>query len=213
MAGYFAVKPLFFVRHYIMSCVHQGQIVAHANCGWTNKKNTKPKFQLGRFLWKARVISEISVYSEVYFGLTQLLSESSSESCSESSEASFCSGSEDFQSYDDSAEPIATEEEATQYSEQIAVEEEKEPEEMHLSRFADETDLSDWYFIWFLRFDSFCFCQCVYFCKKKSYFPICLLRRKLRTLDSICRSTFRSGWSSRGECARTLTTYLAHFIL
>ena len=25
-----------------------------ANCGWTKKK-TKPKFQLGRFLWKARV--------------------------------------------------------------------------------------------------------------------------------------------------------------
>ena len=28
---------------------------------------------------------------------------------------------------------------------------------MLLSRFADETDLPDWYFIWFLRFDSFCF--------------------------------------------------------
>ena len=34
------------------------------------------------------------------------LSESSSEGCSESSEASFCSVSEDFQSYDDGAEPI-----------------------------------------------------------------------------------------------------------
>ena len=37
---------------------------------------------------------------------------------------------------------------------------------MLLSRFADETDLSDWYFIWFLRFGSFCFYQFVYFCKK-----------------------------------------------
>ena len=38
--------------------------------------------------------------------------------------------------------------EATQYAEQIAVEEEEEePENMLLSRFADKTDLSDWYFI------------------------------------------------------------------
>ena len=71
---------------------------------------------------------------------------------------SFCSASEDFHSYDDSAEPIATDEELSyQYAEQIAVEEEKESEDMLLSRFADETDLLDWYFIWFLRFDSFCF--------------------------------------------------------
>ena len=42
------------------------------------------------------------------------LSESSGEGCSEYSEASFNSASEDFLSYDDSAEPIATEEEATQ---------------------------------------------------------------------------------------------------
>ena len=54
----------------------------------------------------------MSVDWEVQFG--ESLSESSSESCSESSEASFCSAS-DLQSYDDSAEPIATEEEATQY--------------------------------------------------------------------------------------------------
>ena len=57
--------------------------------------------------------------------------------------------------------------EATQCAEQIAVEEEEEePEDMLLSRFADETDLSDWYFIWFLRLNSFCFYQCIYFCKK-----------------------------------------------
>ena len=46
----------------------------------------------------------MSVDSEVQFG--ESLSESSSEDSSESSEASFCSASEDFQSYDDSAEPI-----------------------------------------------------------------------------------------------------------
>ena len=36
-------------------------------------------------------------------------------------------------------------------------------------RFAEETDLLDWYFIWFLRLDSFCFYQCVYFCKKSLF--------------------------------------------
>ena len=40
--------------------------------------------------------------------------------------------------------------------------EEEEPEDMLLSRFAEETDLLDWYFIWFLRLDSFCFYQYVY---------------------------------------------------
>ena len=106
-------------------------------------------------------ICEMSVDWEVQFG--ESLSESSSESCSESSEASFCSAS-DLQSYDDSAEPIATEEEATQYAEQIAVEEEEE--DMLLSRFAGETDLPDWYFIFCLFSDSFCSYQCINFCKK-----------------------------------------------
>ena len=54
----------------------------------------------------------MSVDSEAQFG--ENLSESSSEGCSESPEASFNSASEHFESYDDSAEPIATEEEATQ---------------------------------------------------------------------------------------------------
>ena len=54
----------------------------------------------------------MSVDSEAQFGGN--LSEGSSEGCSESSEASFNSASEDFESYDASAEPIATEEEATQ---------------------------------------------------------------------------------------------------
>ena len=67
-------------------------------------------------------ICEMSVDSEAQFG--ENLSESSGEGCcesSESSESSFCSAREDFYSYDDSAEPIGTEEEATQlYAEQIA---------------------------------------------------------------------------------------------
>ena len=49
---------------------------------------------------------------------------------------------------------------------QIGVKEEEKAEDMLLDRFADETDLPDWYFIWFLRFNSFWFYQCVYFCKK-----------------------------------------------
>ena len=62
---------------------------------------------------------------------------------------------------------------------------------MLLSRFAEETDLSDWYFIWFLRLDSFCFYQCVYSLNYglfllKELISSSLCRRKLRTLDSIC---------------------------
>ena len=55
----------------------------------------------------------MSVDSEAQFG--ENLSEGSSEGCSESSAASFCSASEDFLSYDD------TEEEASQPYAQIAV--------------------------------------------------------------------------------------------
>ena len=66
----------------------------------------------------------MSVDSEAQFG--ENLSESSSEGCCQSSEASFSSASEDFLSYDDSAEPIATEEEATQLcAEQIAAQRKK----------------------------------------------------------------------------------------
>ena len=61
-------------------------------------------------------ICEISVDSEAQFG--ENLSESGSEGCSESSETSFNSARQD----DDSAEPVATEEEATQlHADQIAV--------------------------------------------------------------------------------------------
>ena len=106
----------------------------------------------------------MSVNSEVHFG--EIWSESSSEGCSKSPKASFCSASEDFQSYEDSAWPIATEEEATQYAEQIAVEEE-EPVRTYfsvdlLTRQIYQTGI----LICFLHFDSFCFYQCVYFCEK-----------------------------------------------
>ena len=61
---------------------------------------------------------------------------------------------------------------------------------MLLSRFAEETDLLDWYFIWFLRLDSSCFYQCVYSLNyglflSKELILSSLFRRKLRTLDSI----------------------------
>ena len=64
-------------------------------------------------------VSEKCVDSEAQF--RENLSESSSEGCSESPEASFNSASEDFKSCDDSAEPIATEEATQLYAEQIAV--------------------------------------------------------------------------------------------
>ena len=72
--------------------------------------------------------------------------------------------SEDFQSHDDSAEPIATEE-ATKYAEQIA--EEEEEEDTLLSRFAGEADLPDWYFTCFLGFRFFqCFINASMFVKR-----------------------------------------------
>ena len=37
-----------------------------ANCGWTKKK-TKPKFKLGRFLWKARVTT-VAIWRENMLG-------------------------------------------------------------------------------------------------------------------------------------------------
>ena len=71
-----------------------------------------------------------------------------------------------------------------QYAEQIAVEKEEEHEDMLLSQFANETDLPDWYFIWFSRFDSFCFYQCVYFVKRAKI-PSSLFRRRLCWIRSV----------------------------
>jgi len=52
-----------------------------------------------------------------------------------------------------------------QYAEKIAVEEEKESEDMLLSRFADETDLLDRYFFGFFVSILSAF-RCVHFCKQ-----------------------------------------------
>jgi len=77
-----------------------------------------------------------------------------------------------------------------QYAEQIAAEEEKESEDMLLSRFANETDLPDWYFIWFFRFDSFCFYHCMYFCNQSSNLKQFVLKEVM--LDSICVTVFEN---------------------
>lgn len=66
---------------------------------------------------------------------------SGSESSIESSE-SFYSTAEDVERYDDSLEPIATEEEIASYAEQLAIEEEEE--EMLWSRFSGEVDVGTW---------------------------------------------------------------------
>ena len=66
---------------------------------------------------------------------------SGSESSAESSE-SFYSTAEDVERYDDSLEPIATEEEIASYTEQLSIEEEEE--EMLWSRFSGEVDVGTW---------------------------------------------------------------------
>ena len=72
-----------------------------------------------------------------------------------------------------------------QYAEQMAVEEKEESEDMILSRFADETDLPDWYFNWFLRFDSFCCYLNASFFVKRAKIPGSLFRRKLCWIRSV----------------------------
>ena len=69
------------------------------------------------------------------------MSDSDSEPSSRSSEDSFCSENEDFQSYDASVDPIANEQKAAEYAIQIA--QEKEEENMIFSRFAGETVVED----------------------------------------------------------------------
>ena len=65
----FAPQRLLFFRHYTMPCAYQSKRRAcvrvktshmrikdsTAICNWT-KEQTRPEFQLGRLLWKARVI-------------------------------------------------------------------------------------------------------------------------------------------------------------
>ena len=62
--------------------------------------------------------------------------ESNQEQSSEASEDSLVSASEDFLPYDENVEPIATEQEAAEYWEQVAQEEEED--EILWSRFSGE---------------------------------------------------------------------------
>lgn len=55
--------------------------------------------------------------------------------------------------YDDSVEPVPTEEEAAVYLEQLALEEEEE--QILLSRFSGEEDIGDWYVIRVMKYKSF----------------------------------------------------------
>lgn len=68
------------------------------------------------------------------------------QSFSENSDSESSSGSSDNEeivNYDDSIEPVPTEEEAAAYLEQLTLEEEEE--QTLLSRFSGENDLTDWY--------------------------------------------------------------------
>ena len=77
-------------------------------------------------------------------------SESSQEQSSEASEDSFVSANEDFLPYDENIEPIATEEEAAEYQEQIP---KKKEDEMLWSRFSGEEDVENWFVVLFIIFE------------------------------------------------------------
>ena len=73
---------------------------------------------------------------------TQVSSGEDSEYLSDASEDSFVSATGDFVPYDESIEPVGNEEEAAQHAMQVA--EEKEEEQMLLSRFSGEVDVREW---------------------------------------------------------------------
>ena len=79
---------------------------------------------------------------------------------SETSEGSFRSAEEYFLPYDESIEPIATEQEAAHYAEQVA--EEEEEEEILWSRFAGEESVEHWFVnaIFPLYITPFCLFSC-----------------------------------------------------
>lgn len=66
-----------------------------------------------------------------------------SRQLSEASEDSFASANDEFLPYDQSIEPIATEEEAAEYAELVAQEEEEE--ETLWSRFSGEDAVVNWF--------------------------------------------------------------------
>ena len=78
--------------------------------------------------------------------------DSSREQSSEASEDSFVSANEDFLPYDENIEPIATEQEAAEYREQVAQEEDEE--EILWSRFSGEEDVQNWFVIQSIVFVS-----------------------------------------------------------
>ena len=74
--------------------------------------------------------------------------ESSANESEGLSDDSFASATSDFLPYDESVEPLVTEEEASQYAMQVA--EEEEEEEQLLRRFSGEIDLEEWFVVGFL---------------------------------------------------------------
>ena len=86
-------------------------------------------------------MSSVSSVSEVE--ISDYSGDSSREQSSETSEDSFVSANEDFLPYDENVEPIATEQEAAKYREQVAQEEEEE--EILWSRFSGEEDVRNWF--------------------------------------------------------------------
>ena len=86
-------------------------------------------------------MSSVSSVSEVE--MSDYSGESSGEQSSEASEDSFVSAGGDFLPYDENVEPIATEQEAAEYHEQVAQEEEEE--EILWSRFSGEEDVQNWF--------------------------------------------------------------------
>ena len=78
--------------------------------------------------------------SDEYESLT---SGSDLESCSALSDDNIQDTGEEFIPYDEALEPVANEEEAAQYLEELAAEEEEG--QTLLSRFSGEEDVQDWY--------------------------------------------------------------------
>ena len=58
------------------------------------------------------------------------------------SESSFHSANDSFLPYDEEIEPIADDEETAEYARQVAIEDDEE--QLLLSRFSGEIDVSDW---------------------------------------------------------------------
>ena len=76
--------------------------------------------------------------------------ENNEEQSSEASEDSFHSTIDDFLPYDENLKPIANEQEAAAYVEQVAREEEEE--EILWSRFSGEEGVESWSVLLFVKF-------------------------------------------------------------